>query len=46
MEILLDHPVDILSEIDVEIRIPETGESGPDSGQMVRSLRFGRSGTG
>jgi len=38
MEILLDHPVDILSEIDVEIRIPEQDKVVQIRGQMVRSL--------
>lgn len=38
MEILLDHPVDILSEIDVEIRLPEQDKVVQIRGQMVRSL--------
>jgi len=38
MEILLDHPVDILSEIDVEIRLPEQEKVVRLRGQMVRSL--------
>lgn len=38
MEILLDHPVDILSEIDVEIRLPEQEKVVQLRGQMVRSL--------